>query len=235
MSKFYATLGVMNMANKKIGIILLLVIFALLSLVIIATNEEVSRDDARDFTQVEQYFIDQITSRALERSDGQPIDGLERSMYVEAFPGLQEDDFMDVETFGDTDQFGAPASPDAVITNRGLAQLLENTADRLQIVIESEEDIDALLVTVSREQPVDDAADDTEPTATQDGNVASDDLASSCEAAGGNWLEEQAECEYMSQRWCAQAGGDYQECMSACRHDTDAEICTMQCVPVCQL
>ena len=55
-----------------------------------------------------------------------------------------------------------------------------------------------------------------------------------CEDAGGNWLTEHNECEYGDREWCDQAGGMFAECESACRHDSEAEICTMQCVPVCQ-
>ncbi|MBN2096320.1 hypothetical protein JW752_02870 [Candidatus Peregrinibacteria bacterium] len=55
-----------------------------------------------------------------------------------------------------------------------------------------------------------------------------------CKEAGGNWLSEYNECEYGSREWCEEAGGTYSECESACRHDPDAEICTLQCVMVCQ-
>ncbi len=54
-----------------------------------------------------------------------------------------------------------------------------------------------------------------------------------CEEAGGNWLAEYNECEFVDREWCEEAGGTFAECESACRHDPDAEICTMQCVPVC--
>ncbi|MBU1017517.1 hypothetical protein KKA33_00630 [Patescibacteria group bacterium] len=55
-----------------------------------------------------------------------------------------------------------------------------------------------------------------------------------CRSTEGNWLPEYNECEYTPRDWCEEAGGTYAECESACRHDPNAEICTLQCVPVCQ-
>lgn len=54
-----------------------------------------------------------------------------------------------------------------------------------------------------------------------------------CDAVGGNWLAEHEECEGMSEDVCVDAGGSYDKCASACRHDSGAVACTMQCVLVC--
>lgn len=57
-----------------------------------------------------------------------------------------------------------------------------------------------------------------------------------CEEAGGNWLAEFLECEYVSAEFCTETlNGSFESCASACRHDEEALICTKQCVPVCQL
>ncbi len=58
-------------------------------------------------------------------------------------------------------------------------------------------------------------------------------VAESCEVFGGNWLAEYSECEYISEQWCLENNGVFSECESACRHDEEAEMCTMECVPVC--
>ncbi len=55
-----------------------------------------------------------------------------------------------------------------------------------------------------------------------------------CENAGGTWLDEFNECEYVGQEWCENKGGEWKECESACRNNPEAEICTMQCVLVCR-
>ena len=55
-----------------------------------------------------------------------------------------------------------------------------------------------------------------------------------CEESGGTWLPEHNECEYTGKQWCDEKDGEWKECESACRHDPEAEMCTMQCVPVCQ-
>lgn len=61
------------------------------------------------------------------------------------------------------------------------------------------------------------------------------DLKSICQDNGGNWLEEFSQCEYISSTTCSQIGGEFNECGSACRNDPNAEICTMQCVPYCDI
>lgn len=55
-----------------------------------------------------------------------------------------------------------------------------------------------------------------------------------CLSFDGNWLPESRECEGMSREQCEAIGGTFNECASACRNDPTAEICTMQCVIVCQ-
>ena len=56
-----------------------------------------------------------------------------------------------------------------------------------------------------------------------------------CQKYGGNWLDEFNECELISQEQCAVMNGTFKECESACRHMPDAEVCTTQCVPVCEI
>lgn len=55
-----------------------------------------------------------------------------------------------------------------------------------------------------------------------------------CLTADGTWLPDTRECEWISKEKCEELGGTYNECASACRNDPTAEICTMQCVLVCQ-
>lgn len=54
-----------------------------------------------------------------------------------------------------------------------------------------------------------------------------------CIAFKGNWLEKFNECEYISEAQCRLLEGDFNECASACRHDSKAKVCIMMCVPVC--
>ncbi len=53
-----------------------------------------------------------------------------------------------------------------------------------------------------------------------------------CEANEGAWLEDFQECEFISEDWCLENEGIFNECESACRHTND-EICILMCVPVC--
>ena len=59
-------------------------------------------------------------------------------------------------------------------------------------------------------------------------------LPESCAQNNGTWLEKYKECEYASREWCAKAGGHFDECGSACRHELNPGPCTMQCVPLCK-
>jgi hypothetical protein len=56
--------------------------------------------------------------------------------------------------------------------------------------------------------------------------------AAACERVGGTWGPYN-ECLGIDGPSCTAIGGAYDECASACRHDPDATMCTMQCVQVC--
>lgn len=55
-----------------------------------------------------------------------------------------------------------------------------------------------------------------------------------CHDVGGEWVSNVLECQGVSQEQCESIGGTWNECASACRNDPDAEVCTMQCVQICQ-
>ena len=59
------------------------------------------------------------------------------------------------------------------------------------------------------------------------------ELETVCSDNSGNWLDDYSECEGLSQEKCEESGGVYNECESACRHDENADVCTLQCVAVC--
>jgi hypothetical protein len=54
-----------------------------------------------------------------------------------------------------------------------------------------------------------------------------------CTSFGGQWSAEFSECLGISGEVCMEIGGNWNECASACRNDANAEMCTMQCVQVC--
>lgn len=55
-----------------------------------------------------------------------------------------------------------------------------------------------------------------------------------CELSGGEWSSEFKECLRVDKIMCESIGGEYNECASACRHNPNAQICTLQCVMVCE-
>jgi len=60
-------------------------------------------------------------------------------------------------------------------------------------------------------------------------------LETNCTKYGGKWLPEFNECENISEDQCSEMNGTFKKCESACRHNPDAEMCTMQCVLVCKI
>lgn len=74
---------------------------------------------------------------------------------------------------------------------------------------------------------------------TSDGNNFIEEINSQlnpeslCQKYSGNWLQEFNECETISEEQCSIMNGTFNECESACRHQPDSEVCTLQCVPVC--
>jgi hypothetical protein len=64
--------------------------------------------------------------------------------------------------------------------------------------------------------------------------VPAGDTGSQCASMGGTWDGEHRECLGVDASMCTEIGGSWNECASACRHDPTAEVCTMQCVLVCQ-
>lgn len=60
-----------------------------------------------------------------------------------------------------------------------------------------------------------------------------EEIVAGCEENSGKWLEKDNECEYTNEDWCNIVRGKFMPCESACRHDPEALVCTMECVPVC--
>lgn len=57
----------------------------------------------------------------------------------------------------------------------------------------------------------------------------------SCESIGGTLDATNGECLGIGANACQEIGGTFNECASACRNDPSAEVCTMQCVQVCEV
>ncbi len=66
-------------------------------------------------------------------------------------------------------------------------------------------------------------------------NSQNQDKKTLCENAQGVYDNQWQECSGIDATTCNKIGGDFVECGSACRHNPDAEICTMQCVIYCQM
>lgn len=67
-----------------------------------------------------------------------------------------------------------------------------------------------------------------------EGKCQTENISQECISEGGRWISEADECEGISEEKCSEIGGNFNECASACRNDPDAQMCTMQCVLVCE-
>jgi len=56
-----------------------------------------------------------------------------------------------------------------------------------------------------------------------------------CTESGGLWNATHKECGGIDANKCSAIGGIFNECGSACRHNPNAEMCTLQCVQYCQM
>ena len=54
-----------------------------------------------------------------------------------------------------------------------------------------------------------------------------------CLSKHGRWLNKYQECEFVSEQSCNEMGGQFNECASACRHQSPDVVCIQMCVPVC--
>jgi hypothetical protein len=69
---------------------------------------------------------------------------------------------------------------------------------------------------------------------TAGGTVPAGTSEQQCTNMNGKYIASANECEGISQEQCTELGGTFNECASACRNDPNAQVCTMQCVPVCK-
>lgn len=103
-----------------------------------------------------EFFREELQRAGVERV-GQPIEGFNAFIYLEAFPGFEESDFDGVETLegiyriegGELMYFRIAGNPvtsaEATISEEGYSVLLENFSARAGLEVESEGDIAALL------------------------------------------------------------------------------------------
>jgi hypothetical protein len=155
-----------------------------ISLLVVATHDEVvNNTDKLSYTNTQLYFINVIQQQTLDRLLHHPIEGLEQSMYIQTHSGLKTADFQDVQTRGELNNAGIRTTADDTITVSGLAQLLENIADRLEVPIKTIDDIDTLLVLLSKER--DRSPVDTTSTSGTRINIEDNTQGGLCISAGG--------------------------------------------------
>lgn len=135
-----------------IGIIIGLIIYR--NIHVIKTPEPSVPEDTL------KYFTEQAQASVRDKV-GQPIEGYEPFMFLQAYPGLKEQDFNGVQTILGVWEFKNNElvyretsmqmhSAARAITQEGMQTLLDNVATRLNMQIETRADVDNLLDKISK-------------------------------------------------------------------------------------
>lgn len=150
------------MDKKKIWIVFLLVVVIVIVVLFLLglKYHHPNRSgfvDASTSSPISLYFRDQLKKLAVE-DVGQPVDsGFNSQLLMEAFPGIETNDFSGVQTFGGQYQIEnnkpvfvpntnkVHSTADQMITKRGYATLLSNITARLDVTVNSNDDIDSLI------------------------------------------------------------------------------------------
>ena len=107
---------------------------------------------------IDEYFAIELYEQAIKNNDGRiPIEGFDPYLYKGAFPGFEDSDFNGAKAVGgiwvfnqelkwiETNLGGPITSADGTLTNEGLMKVLDNLERRLEVVVESEVDVDNII------------------------------------------------------------------------------------------
>ncbi|PIR38310.1 MAG: hypothetical protein COV34_01740 [Candidatus Zambryskibacteria bacterium CG10_big_fil_rev_8_21_14_0_10_42_12] len=123
-------------------------------------SREAGDDTQNITTELTEYFAERMTTLGV-RGGMMPIEGFDAGLLIGAFPGLIKADFQDVETFeghyeiqaGELvfvrDQEQPISSAERTVSNEGYGTLLQNLSTRLDMTVNSESDIDAIIDTIN--------------------------------------------------------------------------------------
>ncbi|GEM_PF-6189611 len=129
----------------------------------VINNTEANRTEIPE--SVQNYSVQKFWEKGVENNGGaMPIEGFDPSLFKGAFPGLKDSDFNGAEAIGGVWQLqngelllikGDPnyiTSADGTLTDKGVKTLLKNIAERKGLEIKTNQDVDSLLDSLSREE-----------------------------------------------------------------------------------
>lgn len=132
------------------------IFFAFVIIIIAISANFLLKPTSNSLDNNSKFFSKELTRAGVERV-GQPIEGFSASIYLEAFPGIVEEDFDEVQSLEGVYKFdgsklsytrtkGQPiTSAEDVISDKGYSTLLANLSKRLEVEIKNEADIATLL------------------------------------------------------------------------------------------
>jgi len=118
--------------------------------------EDVPTTQSDDISPLASYFNDQINSKGVEKI-GQPIEGFDAYLLKQAFPGLIDEDFDNIEALLGIYKFangelkfelitdGPIHSAAQTVSEDGMEILMNNAAGRLNVEIVDEDSVDELI------------------------------------------------------------------------------------------
>ena len=117
---------------------------------------DITPTDKPNSEELAKHFENEMVTLGVRRV-GQPIEGFNAFMLLQAFPGLLEEDFEGVESFEGVYEFTESellyirtkdqpvTSAEDTVSEAGYGTLLRNVAHRLGVIVESEEHVEDIV------------------------------------------------------------------------------------------
>ena len=121
------------------------------------------RANCQTFTEdisTDSSLVELFRQKAIEKSVAMPIEGFDPPLYQGVFPGLIDADFDNAQAIGGRWEFqnnnlqfiktsNEITSADGTLTDEGIEMLIENAGRRLNIDVQTEEDLNSLISLIS--------------------------------------------------------------------------------------
>ncbi|MDP2629560.1 MAG: carboxypeptidase-like regulatory domain-containing protein [Candidatus Harrisonbacteria bacterium] len=214
--------------------------YTLIILIIAAlaiTGFVINRDQPKVFddSELAQYFALRMREEGVSRI-GQPIEGFDAELWMRAFSQLRPEDFDGVDALQGEYEFEDGIlefkqsntmpihSAAQMISEEGMAELLHNLATRMEVKVESREDVELIISALGPPQ-AGVGPPGTDPD--QDNGIVQSNF--------GTKIVYGSDASQLSRYRadCRQRNGVFNECGSPCA--PDAEVCITVCAYTCEI
>ena len=156
-----------NQKNNRTIIVLLASILAVVLIlglmIMFNTNQTNSNNTQEPKEEIVDYFSNKIMSKAIQSIGGQPREGFQPSIFLQAFPKIKEQDFNNVEAaqgfykYENNQLIYKPIGPQThsaayAITEDGYETLLDNLATRFNTELKNKNSVDRIIEKLYEEE-----------------------------------------------------------------------------------